>query len=705
MPRNSLRNRRTAPPPQKRARGHHTQAPEDGAGGKASHGAGKGRAYSGKLAGLMDMPLDIFFEVSTHLHPLGLLHLSRVSKQLRSVMLSPKSKFAWVASLANVEGLPPCPKDMSEPAYSALLFGRVCNLCSASRSCWVDYAIRIRLCKVCYKINVLSGLDIFQRHINPVMHKLLMAMTPCETGHDITIAAMLEQPFSHKLQNKYYLPQLQEMHTLAQEHKNQMDGKPVTEDDLTFLTSSSVKLHKHATALLKWESDVALRKQGDENTLTANRKASIIEKLNSIGYAEDDFPRTNVKDWTKIMHQPKGLTDRIWKNIKPKLEALLLEEKESRIREALEARAEERLDQISGYYDDFVEGLPEANRTLLPNLYDARYLPCIQALSLEHDGQGVVAREEFLALTAQILQEVEAYKTKAKATAATAMAECFSRWGPQTRVEELHHLNPDQAMTRHYAVFECAMKGHPPDVEARYLSFEAMHNHWRVYHPTVKWGFRIAEGSGAWGYIRCSGEPSIGKEGNLILDAAGLPHDTPMSVLTELLQSGRLYCLCEDPALPSPEQLDWPMFLAHVVEDLTRIQMRSFVRKTSKTPNPVPQPVLQSLHESLYKPGSATFITLLPEGADTSRAYARASVDAKTRKKIMERLALCPAGAGWIPACGVCKAMTTTHYLRGASGNALELPSTPEGIVHHLRGWHEKQFAERDIQFHNAGGL
>ncbi|OJT09406.1 hypothetical protein TRAPUB_14109 [Trametes pubescens] len=65
----------------------------------------------------------------------------------------------------------------------------------------------------------------------------------------------------------------------------------------------------------------------------------------------------------------------------------------------------------------------------------------------------------------------------------------------------------------------------------------------------------------------------------------------------------------------------------------------------------------------------------------------RTAVDTKMRKRIVERLALCPAGAGWIPVCGVCKALTATNYLRGARANSLELPSTPEGITHHLRGW------------------
>ncbi len=94
------------------------------------------------------------------------------------------------------------------------------------------------------------------------MQKLVMAMTPCEMGGgmvlfsslyclqlesavaDISVAAVLEQPFSHTLQNKYYLPQLQSMDVLAVEHRKQLNGKPVTEDDIILLTSGSVKFHK-----------------------------------------------------------------------------------------------------------------------------------------------------------------------------------------------------------------------------------------------------------------------------------------------------------------------------------------------------------------------------------------------------------------------------------------------------------------------------
>ncbi|KAI0660265.1 hypothetical protein C8Q70DRAFT_913822, partial [Cubamyces menziesii] len=98
---------------------------------------------------LMHLPMDIFYEVASRLHPLDLLHVSRTSKHLRSIVMSRKCKFLWSESLSRIDGLPPCPMGMSEPAYVALIFGRLCMLCGALRAVWVDYAIRLRLCRSC----------------------------------------------------------------------------------------------------------------------------------------------------------------------------------------------------------------------------------------------------------------------------------------------------------------------------------------------------------------------------------------------------------------------------------------------------------------------------------------------------------------------------------------------------------------------------
>lgn len=66
------------------------------------------------------------FQVLGWVNPLDLLRLSRVSKEFRKVLLHPSSSPAWRNSFASIEGLPPCPKDLSLPAWANLAFGQHC---------------------------------------------------------------------------------------------------------------------------------------------------------------------------------------------------------------------------------------------------------------------------------------------------------------------------------------------------------------------------------------------------------------------------------------------------------------------------------------------------------------------------------------------------------------------------------------------------
>lgn len=57
----------------------------------------------------------------TYLDPWDLLHLSRVSKGFREILVTPEAAGLWKESIQSV-GLPPCPGDMIEPAYIAFVF-------------------------------------------------------------------------------------------------------------------------------------------------------------------------------------------------------------------------------------------------------------------------------------------------------------------------------------------------------------------------------------------------------------------------------------------------------------------------------------------------------------------------------------------------------------------------------------------------------
>lgn len=66
------------------------------------------------------------------LHPKDLLRLSWCNKFLRAVLTSKSSRFVWAAALSAIEKLPPCPQDLTEIAYSNLLFHPYCFVRPAS---------------------------------------------------------------------------------------------------------------------------------------------------------------------------------------------------------------------------------------------------------------------------------------------------------------------------------------------------------------------------------------------------------------------------------------------------------------------------------------------------------------------------------------------------------------------------------------------
>ena len=57
---------------------------------------------------------------------MDVLNLARTSKRLRAILLSKGNRQVWRIALHAVPLLPPCPKDMSEPLYTALVFDTYC---------------------------------------------------------------------------------------------------------------------------------------------------------------------------------------------------------------------------------------------------------------------------------------------------------------------------------------------------------------------------------------------------------------------------------------------------------------------------------------------------------------------------------------------------------------------------------------------------
>ncbi|EUC57213.1 F-box-like protein [Rhizoctonia solani AG-3 Rhs1AP] len=103
----------------------------------------------------MSLPSDLSIatlfshQIVSHLLPADLISLSRCNKSLRNLLMNRSSKHIWTSAMENVEGLPPCPPEMSEPYYARLLFLPDCTICGGSEDCEPYLKLLLRLCVKC----------------------------------------------------------------------------------------------------------------------------------------------------------------------------------------------------------------------------------------------------------------------------------------------------------------------------------------------------------------------------------------------------------------------------------------------------------------------------------------------------------------------------------------------------------------------------
>ncbi|KAL1728435.1 hypothetical protein EV714DRAFT_215176 [Schizophyllum commune] len=85
---------------------------------------------NGKLKLLVEMPLDILYEIFGHLDPQSLLHVSYTSKALRAILITRNSRSVWRKCISADPDFPPKPDNLNEPQWTEVLLG---NTCSVSR--------------------------------------------------------------------------------------------------------------------------------------------------------------------------------------------------------------------------------------------------------------------------------------------------------------------------------------------------------------------------------------------------------------------------------------------------------------------------------------------------------------------------------------------------------------------------------------------
>ncbi|KAJ7754968.1 hypothetical protein DFH07DRAFT_822306 [Mycena maculata] len=266
----------------------------------------------GCLQGLLDISLDVLFEVFGNLQPLDVLRLSRTSKEFRNLLMHKSAVTIWRSSLRNVPGLPSCPTGMTEPQWVSLVFDATCQVCQKTAR-KVDWGLFIRICGKCAKVH-LSTFNASLTATGAMMYYQLIPTRPDHTKHHKTV---------------YFAKELGRVRAVCNGMKNPDEQKKYVKERKE-LVKTLKELTKECEA---WSETLAENRSTELADLRQERYNGIVAKLTEIGWgAEIDgiLPADSLKTH-KLVKQPTALTERTWNTIKPEMVRYMEEMKVKRL--------------------------------------------------------------------------------------------------------------------------------------------------------------------------------------------------------------------------------------------------------------------------------------------------------------------------------------------------------------------------------------
>ncbi|KAF9642721.1 hypothetical protein BDM02DRAFT_3176536 [Thelephora ganbajun] len=289
------------------------------------------------------MPLDVLYEIFSHLHPQDLLRVSWTTKAFRRVLTSTSSKTVWMNSLTSVEGLPACPNDMNEVEYASLLFNPLCQCCYKSRAP-LAWTICRRICKDCQEDETVYIYDAWslspKRYdtTNP-FSKTLSEILPT---HKVSVRSRYRRLWDHTVF----------LRTDVKTFFGRVCVDGLSDGDIAAIVEEYVKRltkrNEFAAAGEVWEDLQEAEKDEAKERLKSLRYEKVIEKVKEEGWAKEleQHPSTYaaLKDVAGV-RVAKPLTDRAWEGLRRSVFVWMSDKKTERIqreaRETISTRVKE----------------------------------------------------------------------------------------------------------------------------------------------------------------------------------------------------------------------------------------------------------------------------------------------------------------------------------------------------------------------------
>ncbi|KAI0086762.1 hypothetical protein BDY19DRAFT_327671 [Irpex rosettiformis] len=471
----------------------------------------------GKLARLMDMPMDIFLEVVALLHPRDLLNISRVSRHFRGILMSRTSKGMWAAARKNVQNPPVPPGVLSEPKYASVLFEHDCQACGISRAGKESFAMSLRLCSACWGRNVFTRYKMLQRckEVKPIADILFSLVSSSKGGYyEAEFEAVAERYLS----------------------LSGTEQESFVEQRRTYVQT----MKEHELAVFQWQNRVRNERNKEGTSAAIKRRRSIYAKLIDLGYTEDEFPDNHYDpEWESLVFQPRELTEQIWKRILPKLKDCMVEEAQRKSR----ARRQQRGFEVGNILLTFLEELLPTNGDFLPPYMEILKSDEVNEMIDEDDAQTPVTRERFDVVVPAVLRKL-ADKRRAR-----FMEALYHALYPESLTTDAE-LQPTPDLDCVMALFPC-LSCHDHLIKRNYTVSE-LNQHMKERHLR-----------GMAKYVQSDGDFETARfqvdRVRQVLQMLGIAEDARYQDVSE-----KVVCLCGKPGFEQPAQFS---ALIHHIEE------------------------------------------------------------------------------------------------------------------------------------------
>ncbi|CAE6475424.1 unnamed protein product [Rhizoctonia solani] len=284
------------------------------------------RGKLGGLAGLVNMPIDIFTEITTHLLPIDIITLSRSNKSFRSLLMHRSSIHIWHSAMRNVRGLPPCPPDLSEPHYLSLIFSKHCTMCGQPVRCRMDEILRVRFCVPCRDEHLVALNTIPWELHSLIHHSSKIIPSKARWGPHIDYALKEE---AHEVQRRH--KEFEDSGNELAMVKWEVETKTVIRKRL-----------EEAIAIQEFLDIIENDREQELREIKTARRRDIEDRLVALGWDKRDmqftynFPAR--REWYALVERSRPLTERIWTNLQPKLIPILEANREARLEQEKSGR-------------------------------------------------------------------------------------------------------------------------------------------------------------------------------------------------------------------------------------------------------------------------------------------------------------------------------------------------------------------------------